>query len=141
MVVADTSAMLALLDASERHHGIVKRIYEENQTSWILPSAILPELDYLVSKTLGPKAQDVFLADLARGLFSIEWCREEDLAAAYRVHVRHKSLRIGLVDALVIAIAERLKANAVATLDVRHFSAVFIKGGPVLLPRDAIKTE
>jgi len=37
---------------------------------------------------------------------------------------------------MVIAAAERLKAEAIATLDLRHFSAVSIKGNPRLLPRD-----
>ena len=44
--------------------------------------------------------------------------------------------RLGLVDAAVIATAERLKANAIATLDLRHFGAVAIKGSPRLVPRD-----
>jgi len=47
-----------------------------------------------------------------------------------------KSLQIGFVDSMVIAAAERLKAEAIATLDLRHFSAVSIKGNPRLLPRD-----
>jgi hypothetical protein len=50
--------------------------------------------------------------------------------------MRYRSLRPGLVDAIVIATAERLKADAIATLDLRHFGAVSIKGSPRLLPRD-----
>jgi predicted nucleic acid-binding protein len=45
-------------------------------------------------------------------------------------------LELGLVDAVVVATAERLKAEAIATLDLRHFGAVAIKGNPRLLPRD-----
>jgi hypothetical protein len=37
----------------------------------------------------------------------------------------------------VIAMAERLSASAIATLDLRHFGAVAIKREPKLLPRDA----
>ena len=40
------------------------------------------------------------------------------------------------MDAVVIAVAERLKAEAIATLDLKHFGAVKIRGGPRLLPRD-----
>jgi uncharacterized protein len=128
--------MLALLDASEHFHPVYKRIYEENVASWVLPSATLPEVDYLVSKYLGDKAQNAFLADLADERFSVEWCREEDLAAAHGIAMRHKGLRIGFVDAMVIAVTERLRADAIATLDMRHFAAVSIKGNPLLLPRD-----
>jgi len=136
MIVVDTGAMLALLDASEHHHQAIREIYDEDPAGWILPSAILPEVDYLVAKYLGVKAQDALLADLAEGLFSVEWGRDEDLAVAHRVCTRYRSLRLGLVDALVIATAERLKAHAIATLDLRHFGAVAIKGNPRLLPRD-----
>ncbi len=43
---------------------------------------------------------------------------------------------MGLVDAVVIATAIRLKARAIATLDLRHFAAVSIAGNPQLIPRD-----
>ena len=136
MIVVDTGAMLALLDASEDYHAAVKDLYDENPDGWILPWAILPEVDYLVAAHLGAKAQNVFLADLADGAFSVEWGRDEDLAVARRIHTRCRSLRLGLVDAVVIATAERLKTDAIATLDLRHFAAVSIKGNPRLLPRD-----
>lgn len=136
MIVADTGAMLALLDASEDHHPVIREIYDDNPDGWVLPWAILPEVDYLVAAHLGAKAQEAFLADLADGAFSVEWGRDEDLAEARRISARSRSLRIGLVDAAVIAIAERLKADAIATLDLRHFVAVSIKGNPRLLPRD-----
>ena len=61
----------------------------------------------------------------------------DDLTAAARIVRRHKDLRIGLVDAVVIAVAERLRASAIATLDLKHFGAIAIKGRPLLLPRDA----
>ena len=50
---------------------------------------------------------------------------------------RYRSLGLGLVDTVVIATAERLRATAIATLDVRHFGAVPIRGQPKLWPRDA----
>ena len=86
---------------------------------------------------LGARAQDLWLADLSSGAFAVEWGRQEDLAAAERLCRRYKALRLGLVDGVVIATAERLRADAVATLDLKHFGAVSIKGNPRLLPRDA----
>ena len=136
MIVVDTGAMIALLDADDADHAGVREMYDDNPAAWVLPWAILPEVDYLVAKQLGGKAQDAWLADLADGAFSIEWGRGDDLAAAQRVHRRYAALRLGFVDALVIAVAERLKAEAIATLDLRHFGAVAIKGAPRLLPRD-----
>jgi len=45
-------------------------------------------------------------------------------------------LRLGLVDGVVISVAERLEAAAIATLDLRHFGAVEIRGRPALFSRD-----
>ena len=137
MILVDTGAMVALLDAGDRHHGVVRALYEDNPDGWILPAVILPVVDYLITKYLGSKAAETFLADLADGAFSIEWGNDGDLAAAQQICARYRSLHIGLVDGVVVAMAQRLKADAIATLDLRHFGAVSIKGSPRILPRDS----
>ena len=137
MIVADTGALIALFDRSDRHHDALRRLYEDDPDAWVLPWAILPEVDYLTATHLGQRAQDLWLADLASDGFTVEWGRTDDLTAAARIVRRHKDLRLGLVDAVVIAVAERLHASAIATLDVKHFGAITIKGRPLLLPRDA----
>ena len=41
MIVADTGAILALVDTSDRHHKTLLAVFEERPTAWILPWAIL----------------------------------------------------------------------------------------------------
>jgi predicted nucleic acid-binding protein len=137
MIVADTGALIALFDRSDRHHDAIRRLYEDDPDRWILPWAVLPEVDYLASTHLGARAHELWLADLASGAFAVEWGRQDDLAAAERLCRRYRTLRLGFVDGVVIATAERLRASAIATLDLKHFGAVAIKGKPRLLPRDA----
>ncbi len=137
MVIADTGAILALLDADDTHHRVLRRLFEAAPQRWVLPWAILPEVDYLVGSQLGARAEETLLADLADGTFAVEWGRPQDLSEAKRICFKYKALRLGLVDGVVIALAERMKAEAIATLDHRHFSAVAIRGNPRLLPRDA----
>ena len=139
MIVADTSAMVALFDRTDRHHAALRPLFEAGPERWLLPWAILPEVDYLIARELGAKVQDAFLEDLAEGLYQVEFGREADLLAAKRLHARYRALGLGLVDAIVIAIAERVRAEAIATLDLRHFGAVKIEGRPKLLPRDLEK--
>jgi predicted nucleic acid-binding protein len=136
MIVADTGAVVALIDRSDRHHRVLRKLYETDPTAWLLPWAILPEVDYLVGAHVGTRAQDAFLADLAEGVFTVSWGDESELAEAQAVSQRYPKLRMGLVDAVVIATAARVKASAIATLDLRHFAAVTIPGNPKLLPRD-----
>ena len=136
MIVVDTGAIVALIDRSDRHHRALRDLYRQDPSAWVLPWAILPEVDYLVGAHLGARAQEAFLADLADGTFSVVWGEERDLDEAQRLSERYPKLRIGLVDAVVIATATRLKALAIATLDLRHFGAITIPGNPKLLPRD-----
>lgn len=136
MIVADTGAIVALLDRSDRHHKTIRSIFEARPERWILPWAILPEVDYMLGTHVGPKAQSAFVDDLADDAFNIAWGDERDIDTARRISDRYRSLNMGLVDAVVIATAIRHRAEAIATLDLRHFSAVAIPGQPKLLPRD-----
>ncbi len=134
MVVADTGAVLALLDRSDRHHAEIRALYAEDPDAWLLPWAILPEVDYLISTHVSARAQRLWLEDIASGAFSVDW-NARDLAAAHAIADRYADLEMGLVDAVVMATAERLRADIV-TVDLRHFGAVRLAHGPRLLPRD-----
>jgi hypothetical protein len=135
MIVADTGAVLALIDADDGHHETLAAVFREDSSSWVLPWAVLSEVDYLVGAHLGARAQDAFLSDLGRGEWVVDWGGEADLRRANEIATRYRALRLGLVDAAVIAAAERLRATAIATLDLRHFGTVAIRGRP-LIPRD-----
>jgi predicted nucleic acid-binding protein len=137
VIVADTGAILALVDRNDRHHREFKAIFEAAPDDWLLPWAILPEVDYLLANHVGARAQDAFLADIAEGAYAVAWGSDEELEAAERLARQYKTLHLGLVDAVVMTIAARRHARAIATLDLRHFGAVKLPGAPRLLPRDA----
>ncbi len=138
MIVADTGGILALLDRSDRHHAMVKKLYESNSGSWILPWAILAEVDYLASKILGEAVALAFLRDVHDGHFIVDEHAGRDLPRALALLERYADLRIGLVDAVVMAQAERHKAHIIVTTDERHFRAVrlAVKQQPRLVPLD-----
>ncbi len=79
---------------------------------------------YLLGTRLGVDPEVRFLGDLAAGNLIVEpvaasdWLRIAELVAQYG------DLPLGTVDASVIAAAERLGTNEVATLDRRHFTVV-----------------
>lgn len=135
MIVADTGAIVALLDRGDRHHRTLRALYTADPDAWILPWAILPEVDYLVGTALGDRVHRLWLADLAAGAFTVQWGNDADLSAATAVAKKYVALRLGLVDAVVMAVAERLVAD-IATLDLRDFGAVTLRHTPRLLPRD-----
>ena len=73
VIVADTGAVIALIDADDDHHEAMQAIYDRGNEPWILPWAILPEVDYLLGAHVSTRAQAAFIKDLAAGLFAIEW--------------------------------------------------------------------
>lgn len=138
MIVADTSAIIALIDADDRHHTAMVRLFEADPAAWILPWAILPEVDYLLSRHVSAHAAEAFSGDVAEGAFEIEWGDSQDLRRAQLLRAQYADLHLGLVDSVVAAIAERLGAKAIATLDLRDFGAMELVGQPQLWPRDAV---
>ena len=136
MIVADTGAVVALIDADDRHHAVLRAAFEDEPDAWVLPWAILPEVDHIVVSRLGAAAARAFRSDLAEGAFLVEWGVPADLARAAALDARYADLRLGLVDAVVMAVAERLGARAIATLDLRDFGSVELDDAPALWPRD-----
>jgi uncharacterized protein len=134
VIVADTGAIVALIDRRDRHHEILKAAFEDTGDEWLLPWAILPEVDYLLAEHVSGAAQAAFLADVADGGFLVEWGSDSDIATAERLTRQYAALRFGLVDAVVLAVAARKRARAIATLDLKHFGAV--KTAAALWPRD-----
>ena len=133
-IVVDTGGILALLDADDRHHAAVRALFESDGEQWVLPWAILPEVDYLASTRLGSRVAVAFVEDLNAGVFRVDANFSKDLPRAAALLSRYKSLALGLVDTVVMAQAERHEADAILTLDRRHFRAVKLAGAPRLLP-------
>lgn len=136
MIVADTGAIIALIDGDDRHHAAMAALFEDDPGAWVLPWAILPEVDYLLSTHVSEPAAAAFRDDLANGAFVVEWGTDNDLVRAQALCAQYQALRLGLVDAVVAAVAERLGAAAIATVDLRDFGALRIAGAPKLYPRD-----
>ena len=134
--MADTGAVVALIDRDHQYHEALRELFESGPGDWVLPWAILPEVDYIVSSSLGRPVARAFRADLANGLFTVEWDGGADLERACELDELYSDLSLGLVDAVVMATSERLEARAIVTLDLRDFAAVELAGHPELWPRD-----
>jgi predicted nucleic acid-binding protein len=128
--------MVALVDADDRHHDVIADLFAQRHDEWLVPWATLPEIDYLLGTHVGRRAQDAFLTDLAECAFRVELGNQQDIERARSLHQRYRDQQLVLVDGVVMAVAERVKAQAIATVDLKHFGAVKLRGRPKLLPRD-----
>lgn len=78
------------------------------------------ELDHFVSLA----AFTSFLDDVHRGAFVIEELQARDYVRIGGLLSAYADLRLGFVDAAVLAVVERFGERQVATLDRRHFAVV-----------------
>lgn len=111
---------------------------ERERDRIIIPASILGEIDCLLRARLGIRALLQFLSDVEHGAFVIENITSGDLARCAAVIKKYSDVDLGLCDASVIAVAERLSVLRILTVDVRDFRLVRSnKGKPfVLLPAD-----
>ncbi len=134
--MADTGAIVALVDRDDQYHAEVAALFERDPSAWVIPSVILAEVDHLIGKYLGESVAAAFMNDLAHGAFTVEWGEDGDLKRAAELRAQYAALELGLVDSVVAAMAERLRASAIATLNLRDFGALSLYGRPKLYPRD-----
>lgn len=123
-VLADTGAIFAVIDASDLWHQACREFVESQQEHLVVPCSILPEIDYLISTRLQPGLTTTLLSDVQRGSFLLEDVRLSDLARTAAIMEACGDLGIGLVDASIVAVAERLGIDTIFTLDRKHFSVV-----------------
>jgi predicted nucleic acid-binding protein len=138
LIIVDTSVIYALLDANDNKHEAATAWYLDTVPTLTTTPLILAEVDHLAGARAGAAAQSAFRTDLARGAYEIEWWAE---AAAESVTTaeQYLDLGVGLADASLVALANRLGIVDVATFDERHFRAMRpARGGTAfrLLPAD-----
>ncbi len=122
VLLVDSSGLLAAIDAGEPDHERVRELLERDRRPLIVTDYVIAEVDYLVLRRLGVAAEQAFVEQLLDGTFRREPIGDADIQRAQQIAARFKDQKIGLTDASLMALSERLTARDVLTLDRRHFS-------------------
>ena len=122
-MILDAGILFAAADKSQRHHADARKILAKPGSRVVVEPA-LAEADYLILKHVGVAAEIQFVRALSEGTLAIETPTVADRRRAADLVERHRDLKIGYVDAVTVAIAERLGETMIATLDQRHFRAI-----------------
>jgi uncharacterized protein len=139
VIVVDTSVVVAYMNAADDHHAIVAGWLDGADDDLATTPLIVAEVDHLVGARGGRTAGRALHRDLAAGAYVVEWWPGA-IASVVKIAERYADTGLGLADASLVALAERLGTIEVATLDERHFRAVRpLAGGKAfrLLPADA----
>jgi len=138
VIIVDTSAILAYMNAADEHHIEVAAWLDGEEDDLATTPLIVAEVDHLVAARGGPAASSAFRADLVAGAYLVEWWPGA-IGVAVQVAERYADNGLGLADASLVVLAERLHTIDLATLDERHFRVVRPLAGEGafrLIPRD-----
>jgi len=123
-LVLDTGPLLAALDAADADYPRCAALLTDAAEDLVVPALVLAELDYWCARRLSADAWLIFLEDVMSGTYRVESPTTIDLSRCRELQGRYRELSLGVVDASIIALAERLGEPKVATLDQRHFRTV-----------------
>ena len=124
MIICDTGPLVALLNKADNDHAACATLFATYPGRLVVPGPILTEVCYMAESRLGSETEARFLDSLAAGEFELESVTPADLRRMANLVRMYADFPLGAADASVVAIAERLRATRVATLDHRHFRAV-----------------
>lgn len=123
MLLVDTNILVAAADTSTPDYERCAAVLDEH-ADIVVPAPVAVETAWMIESRLGADAEAAFVDSVATGELEVldltrpDWARCRDLIRQYM------DLRLGLVDASVVAVAERLGITTVATLNRRDFTVV-----------------
>jgi predicted nucleic acid-binding protein len=130
VILADTSGLLSLFNRREPTHPSVAEAVAQEPGPFVVSPYVIAELDYLISMRLGADAEQRVLAELASPAYVLATVDRDDLRACTELISRYAG--IGVTDASMLVLADRLGIDRVLTLDRRHFEAARTPSGRAL---------
>lgn len=124
MLLVDTNVWLAAGDRRSRDHHACTTVLADHAGQLAAPVPVIAETAWLLLDRAGPTAQARFLRLITSGQLAVidlepdDWTRLGELVDVYA------NLSLDVIDASVIAVAERLGLTTIATLDHRDFRIV-----------------
>ena len=122
--VIDAGVLYALVDTADEFHDRAVAAVKREREAIIVPQATLPEICYRIGSRLGAAQEAAFLRYLTDSDWRLEPLTEQDLARVIALMTEHATEGIGYVQAAIAAIAERMGAVRIYTLNRRHFETM-----------------
>jgi predicted nucleic acid-binding protein len=127
MILVDTSPLVGAAISNDGSHQICRELFERlhaERQALLASPFVVHEACYMLNRDGSATIVQQFLASVASGLFEYVDLEPEDLARIGRLLVQYEDIRLDPADASLIAIAERMGIDTIATLDYRDFRTV-----------------
>ncbi|MFN0028498.1 MAG: type II toxin-antitoxin system VapC family toxin [Acidimicrobiales bacterium] len=123
-IVVDTGVLLAAADTDDTDHNRCAALLRKHRGELHVPAPVIPETSWQIERNLNPRSEAAFLRLITGGHLHVADLTLADWARCVELIETYADLGLGLVDASVIAIAERLNLTTIATLNRRDFNVV-----------------
>ena len=124
-VVVDTGVLLAAADTDDAWHEQASTLIEARPADQlVLTGPVAVETAWLIGSRVGPPTEAAFVASIAAGDLTVVDLTAADWGRCAALLERYEDLDLGLVDASVIAVAERLGITTIASIDRRDLLVV-----------------
>ena len=123
MILVDTGPLVALADGDDANHSRCVHFFASAPRPLLVAASVVPEVCYLLARYLGSIAEATFLRAFPEEL-TLHEVTVSDLRRSADLVEQYSDLPLGMVDASLVALAERLGLRTLATLDHRHFTVV-----------------
>jgi predicted nucleic acid-binding protein len=132
----DTGPLYAAFDRDDKHHAASAALMLATAPPLLVPAPVMVEVCYHLQKHLGARAEIAFLRSVQRGQLRLLAPEPAEFERAVELVEQYQGFPLGVVDAHVMAMAERMNITKIASIDHRHFHAVKLRhcDGLELLP-------
>jgi len=124
VLIVDAGPLYAAAARRDKHHERSVQLLSSAARPLLVPGLVLTEVSYLLSDRIGPHAELAFARSLAAGELVVEPVLDSDWRRIAELMEQYIDLPLGMVDASIVALAERKGLEIIATLDERHFRVV-----------------
>jgi predicted nucleic acid-binding protein len=122
LAIVDAGPLYAAADADDSDHAACVAALARGDLRLVVPALAVAEATYFVGQRLGSHVESEFLRGI--GELDIEAPSDADFTRMADLVEQYADFPLGGTDASIVALAERLDAPVIVTLDRRHFSAV-----------------
>jgi predicted nucleic acid-binding protein len=124
-ILVDSGPLIALFDASDKHHANAINFIKNNESILITTIASTTETLHLLN--FNRNAQIDFLEWINQGAVEIYPSENANFGRIQELTIKCSDLPMDFADACLVLLAEKLDINQIATID-RDFTIYKIKG-------------
>jgi predicted nucleic acid-binding protein len=124
VLIVDAGPIYAAAARRDVNHDRSVNLLTRAPRPLIVPALVVAEVGHLLSDRLGAHAEAAFARSIASGELVVEPVLDTEWERIAELTEQYADLSLGIVDASLVVLAERLGANSVASFDHRHLATV-----------------